>query len=191
MKGIYAGMAIGLGAIAYMSTGGFISAILFSIGLLAVLYFGLDLYTGKVCYIKNYSPKLLLILIENFIGAGFMALLAYTHSQWIDAAQLACNIKAGKTWVELLVDGIICGMCIGIAVHGFNQENRNFFIVILAITVFIMSGAEHVIADAFYIILGQNLTWMQIANILGFSLIGNTIGGLFIYCFSLKGGNKR
>lgn len=50
-NGIYAGMVIGLGGYIYLlSSDKIIGSFLFSLGLLSVLMFDLDLYTGKVCY---------------------------------------------------------------------------------------------------------------------------------------------
>lgn len=63
VKSIYAGIMIGLGGIAYLAVqGGLLGAFLFSIGLISVIEFDLNLYTGKVADFENYKLNLFLIL---------------------------------------------------------------------------------------------------------------------------------
>jgi formate/nitrite transporter FocA (FNT family) len=47
MLSILAGMLIAMSGIAYLTVGGPIGASLFSLGLLAILHFKLELFTGK------------------------------------------------------------------------------------------------------------------------------------------------
>ena len=53
IKGIYAGFMIGVGAIAFLSVSDkVLGSFLFSIGLLTVCMYGMNLYTGKIGYIR-------------------------------------------------------------------------------------------------------------------------------------------
>ena len=52
LKGIYAGLMIGIGGTVYLSVENtIIGSFLFSIGLLMICMYGMNLYTGKIGYI--------------------------------------------------------------------------------------------------------------------------------------------
>ena len=79
-KGIYAGMMIGIGGTVYLSiSNSIIGAIFFSVGLLTICIYKMNLYTGMIGYIienkLNYIVTLLLTLIGNFIGTMITSLL--------------------------------------------------------------------------------------------------------------------
>ena len=75
---ILAGICIGLGGTVYLSVeSSVVGALLFSIGLLTILAFGFNLFTGKVGYAldnpSSYIGTLAIIWLGNFIGTGLMA----------------------------------------------------------------------------------------------------------------------
>ena len=78
IKSVLAGMFIGIGCLAYLSsTDKIIGALLFTVGLFVILTFKLNLFTGKICYIiekKNYL-EVVITLIGNFIGTLLLALI--------------------------------------------------------------------------------------------------------------------
>ena len=83
--GIIAGICIGIGGIVYLSSdNSVVGAFLFSIGLLSILYFRLQLFTGKIGYIfinkPSYAIELILTWIGNFIGTFFAAVLIPAYS---------------------------------------------------------------------------------------------------------------
>ena len=52
IKSVLAGMFIGIGCLAYLSSPDkIIGALLFTVGLFVILTFKLNLFTGKICYI--------------------------------------------------------------------------------------------------------------------------------------------
>lgn len=52
LKGIYAGIMIAIGAVAYLAIPNkVVGAFIFSVGLLTVCMYGMNLYTGKIGYI--------------------------------------------------------------------------------------------------------------------------------------------
>ena len=54
IKGVYAGIMIGIGGIAFLSLENKIAgSFFFSLGLLTVCMYGMNLYTGKIGYILN------------------------------------------------------------------------------------------------------------------------------------------
>ena len=71
LKSIFAGICIGIAGTAYVQLGGGpFAACLFAIGLILIVLFDFNLYTGKIGYIQSYKdiPKMLLIILGNLIG---------------------------------------------------------------------------------------------------------------------------
>ena len=78
VAGILAGFCIGLGGIIYLSVDDkIIGSALFTIGLFTICTMGLQLYTGKVCYVFDndlaYALRLPVIWLGNLIGTGLAA----------------------------------------------------------------------------------------------------------------------
>lgn len=188
-KAVYAGMSIGLGGIIFLSCENkALGAFLFSIGLLSVLIFQFDLYTGKVCnttYLKK-PVELVEIWFGNFAGAIFMGLLAMSRNSFIDTAESMVAAKLQKSTFNILCDAVICGLCIGIAVKGYQKAEGlgKILAIVLGVMVFILAGAEHIVADMFYFTVGGAETGLRrIGDIIQFLLIttvGNTIGGIIM-----------
>ena len=65
IKGIYAGLMIGIGGVAYLSVKNPVAgSFFFSIGLLTICMYGMNLYTGKIGYVL--VNKLTSCLKTNF-----------------------------------------------------------------------------------------------------------------------------
>lgn len=93
IKSILAGVMIGVGCNVYLSCDNkYIGALLFSIGLITILIFEFNLYTGKVCYIPqkgiSFTKQVLIILIGNIIGCICMGLMFPS-----EIAQVMCQNK--------------------------------------------------------------------------------------------------
>lgn len=182
IKSVYAGLVIGLGGYVYLGCDNkVVGAFLFSIGLLAVLTFGFNLYTGKVCYTKYLArpKKLAAIWAGNLLGAWCMAFLAAGHGNVINTAKMVVDNKLTKNPGVLLLDSIICGFCIAIAVKGFARaaDLGKHLLVVLGVMVFILGGAEHCVADMFYLFCGRvySLSGLMLLVIV---TLGNTLGGI-------------
>ena len=172
-KSVLAGGAITIGAIIYCALyGGVAAAILFSVGLYLVLWFRLNLYTGKVGYATSLKdiPNLLIIFLGNAIGC----LLAFS----VLPAPFAISLVAVKLATPLyitLIKAIICGVLIYAGVEQYKQKKEYAPLVI--VPSFILAGAEHSIADIGYLILARCFTWEAALFIL-IVAIGNAIGSL-------------
>ena len=73
IKSIFAGIMIGIAGTVYLRVdNNIVGALLFSIGLLVICMYGMNLYTGKIGYILinklNYIYELLITILGNFIG---------------------------------------------------------------------------------------------------------------------------
>lgn len=187
--GILAGISISFGGIAFLSSGNkIVGALFFTIGLFMVLVFKFNLFTGKVCYSFDNKPsyilRLLIIWIGNFTGAVLMGLIL--QATRLTALQDACvaivNTKLSDSLISLFILGIFCNILIYLAVHGFNNfENPIFKTLALffGVSVFVLCGFEHCVADMFYFSFAGAWSWNMIARLLIITL-GNIVGGLLI-----------
>ena len=76
---IIAGFMISLGGYLYLTLGGLVGALFFSIGLLTILHFNFQLFTGKAGLLSTKQIsclRLVAIWIGNLIGASAGAVLA-------------------------------------------------------------------------------------------------------------------
>jgi len=189
---ILAGICIGLGGTVFLSLeNGVIGALLFSIGLLTILAFGLNLFTGKVGYALDNKPSyigtLAIIWLGNFIGTGLMALLIrFTRVYETLEAKVTpiAEQKLADNPVSILLLAIGCGMCMYIAVHQYKKQESMLrcLFVVFPVMVFILCKFEHVIANMFYFALAGFYTEAPVKTFLYLVVMtaGNSIGGLLI-----------
>ena len=173
---IYAGVVIALGGFIFLSVESqILGSFLFSIGLLSVLVFNYSLFTGRVCYTNFYkSPLYLLyILVGNVLGASVIGWV--TNPLILERAVEVSNLKLSRSLTETFIRSVLCGMFIAIGVRGF-KSSGNVFIPIMAVMAFILTGSEHVIANAYYLsaagMLRQSLIFVCV------NALGNMVGGL-------------
>ncbi len=171
-KSILAGMLIGLGVVINLqTTTPFIGALLFSFGLLTIIYLQLPLYTGKIGFLGKNLP---LILLGNLIGVAVIAFLyCLCQIDFLATINAAARSKFAKTYSHMLIGGILCGMLIHFAVRCKEAP----YIVSMAVIIFILIGAEHCVADFPYLLFN-----LGGENIFKFLLVifGNSIGAVFV-----------
>ena len=177
-----AGLLIGLGGITFLAVDDrVLGAFLFSIGLLGVIMFRANLYTGWVCKPSKYrNPfQILNVLGWNFLGAVFIAILTWCEPIWIDKATTICLAKLDTPWPIWCLNSVLCGAFIAIAVRGYEYSRSNL-IIVLGVMGFILVGAEHVVADIFYFSVAKMMDLWSVIARLWVCAIGNMIGGLLI-----------
>ena len=177
VKSILAGIMISVGCVVNLSCDNkYIGAILFCIGLITILLFNFNLYTGKVCYIPNNKPsyilQVLLILFGNILGCIIMGVLFPITPISI------CTTKLSYDLQTVLIKSIMCGLLIYIAVD-YYKKYKTLLPTLFCIPVFILSGYIHVIADTFYFVSTQIFNTNTIIYIL-VAAIGNAFGGMII-----------
>jgi len=201
IKSILAGFVIGIGGTAYLSCDNrYIGAFLFSIGLLLVLIFRFNLYTGKVPYMKltiGYFKQIGKILVGNIIGAGGLGIiLSFTNLQISQKAAALCNTKLSEGW-RIIPLAIMCNILIFFAVEVWKSWGKNLevdasvraLMVVLCIMVFILCGFEHSIANIFYFSLGRVFNLDALLYLIA-NIIFNGIGGILIH-HAVSQYNKR
>ncbi len=197
---ILAGFCIGLGGTIYLRLkdafpgGQVVGALLFAVGLFVVCTHGYSLFTGKVAYLFDNPPSYVLELVViwsgNFLGcmlvAGLESLTTLVGPEGINAA--AAKLVEGKmasSYLSLFVLGIFCNIFMYIAVHGYRtnpHEVGKYLAIFLGVSIFILSGTEHSIADMYYWTLSGKLFEAPGESLLRIFIItlGNAVGGVFL-----------
>lgn len=190
--GILAGICISIGGTVYLSVENKIAgAFLFSLGLLTIVIFGFNLFTGKVGYIPLRNPlyitEVISTLVGNLIGTLCSALLLrLTRFGDNLRASVTASVEA-KTSDSLLsafILALFCGMLMFIAVDGFRHSNEKgqtaaaLAIIMLPVAVFILCGFNHSVADMYYLFLyGFKASFIPYLLIV---ILGNSVGGMLI-----------
>ncbi|MCI8389013.1 MAG: formate/nitrite transporter family protein [Clostridiales bacterium] len=186
---ILAGICIGLGGTVCLSVdNSVIGAFLFSIGLLTILSFSLNLYTGKVGYVLENKPAYLgtlgIIWLGNLVGTGVFALLLRFTRVYPAISEKASGMvetKLSDTPISILLLAVGCGLCMYIAVQSYKTQTDvlKCLLVVMPVMVFILAKFEHCIANMFYFWLSGSFTIKTLAYLLLMTL-GNSLGSLII-----------
>lgn len=190
-----AGFFIGIGGtVSLMQDNKIAGAFLFSVGLLSILVFKFNLFTGMVGYLLEnlanrkfaYLFTLLLVWLGNAAGATLCALcvrLTGLSEKVVPKCETNVQAKLGNTWYSLLILGFFCGILMFVAVDTYkkNIEKKDFLCVIavfMGVMVFILAGFEHSVADMFYFALTGH--FLDTLPALLLITLGNALGGNFI-----------
>ena len=185
---VLAGVAIGFGGLAFLSADNkTLGAALFTVGLFTVCTFGLNLFTGKVCYVfendKAYALSLPVIWLGNLAGTGLTALcasLTRAAPALTEKAANLCRTKLDDGFVSLFFLGVFCNIFIYIAVEGFKNNPHDagkYLSLVFGVMVFILCGTEHCVADMFYFWMAKAWSGGAVARILVITA-GNALGGV-------------
>ena len=155
LKQFMAGVFIGVGGMVYLNTMPEIWApFCFSIGLIAVVVLGAQLYTGRIGYFPLQRAGLSVavaryagMLALNLLGAAAAGLVARGFYS-ADASALAAG-KAGQAPLQVFALAVGCGMMMYLAVEGY-KRTQSPVLIIFPVAVFILCKFDHCIADMFY-----------------------------------------
>ncbi|NLM24493.1 MAG: formate/nitrite transporter family protein [Firmicutes bacterium] len=207
MQGILAGLYIAIGAIGSLKVsasvtspglGDFLGAVVFPVGIIAIIVMQAELYTSN-CMItsaiyagqskaKKIFQILSLVLFANLLGSIFAAFLTVASGMFNESvialvtekALTKVNIPLGQLFASAIFCNII--VCTGVCLaYNSKDEIAKLITLWLAITVFVISGTEHVVANMYYLFAalfyGAPLTAKDIVYNLLVAAIGNFIGG--------------
>ena len=177
IKSILAGMAISLGGAVFLSCENkAVGAFFFCVGLITVVYFSLNLYTGKIGYVlennKTFFIDTALSVLGNALGCLVFGLIKSPIGNVVNIVAA----KLEKAPLEVFVDGILCGVLIFICVDIFKKKNTPLAIL-FCVPTFILCGFEHSIADMFYVFNARNFS-LNSSIFLILVVLGNAVGGL-------------
>lgn len=185
---ILAGACIAIGGAAFLSVESkILGAVLFTVGLFTVCTFGLNLYTGKVCYIFENKPAYLLdvliIWLGNLVGTWLTA-QAYLATRIGEGmavkAMPLCEVKLGDELLSIFTLAIFCNVMIFIGVDGFKRIDNavgKYLALFFGVVVFIICGFEHCVANMFYF----SVAGVWSAKTFGYLIVmtlGNAVGGV-------------
>ena len=227
LMAIMAGVYIALGGfassvaahdIANKGVAKLVTGAVFPIGLMFVVINGADLFTGNCLIIistlekrtkwSGFIKNLFIVLAGNFVGAIAIAFLVANSGMLdisdgrfgayvIKTAVGKCNLEFG----EALSLSILCNIyvCAGIwMIYAAKDITGKVLAGFFSIFAFAISGAEHIVANMFYIptalFVKNNAEYMELAHATADQLswskflvnnalpvtIGNIIGGVFI-----------
>lgn len=189
IKSIFAGIMIGIAGTVYLRVdNNIVGAFLFSIGLLVICMYGMNLYTGKIGYILinklNYIYELLITTLGNFIGTFLVArLVLLTRFKSVsDKAVDLVNLKLNDNLFSIFILAVLCGILMYIAVNNYkkiNNEIGKYSCIFMCVMVFILSGFEHSIANMYYISVANLLSLKSLLYIL-IMILGNSVGSVLI-----------
>lgn len=203
LKGILAGLAIGLGGFLYIimityvpgEGGKVLGSLLFAVGLFIVCTFMLSLYTGKIGNIyegkqeKEFYISLPVMLIGNAIGAfslGFLCWAIFQNN--VEIMNAVGGVAAGRTtlftfndYLSCMIKSLLCGLCVYLAVKAFALNRLKpigIILLVFFVFVFVYAGFQHCIANMFYFGFANHITGYTFVNLL-FCILFNSIGPVF------------
>lgn len=217
IKGILAGVAIGIGGLLYVlmtaafngdliELGKILGSILFAVGLFLVCTFYLSLYTGKIGLIyekkqdKLFYISLPVMLIGNLGGAlffGFVSYLIFKDTSVYNAALNAANsrlaLNAPLDYVSTCIKSFLCGVCVYLAVKAFNLNRLKplgIILLVFFVFLFVYCGFQHCIANMFYFGMANTYCNELIINLV-LVIIFNSLGPIVpVYLIKLIEKNK-
>lgn len=155
----------------------FLSASVFTVGLMLVVIGGAELFTGNNLIIISVLQKKaswgdllknwLVVYIGNFVGALIVALFLFWAGTWSLNSNLvganALKVAASKTsftFVQAFFRGILCNWLVCLAVWLATASKDvvgKLFGIYFPIMAFVASGFEHSVANMFFIPYGMLL----------------------------------
>ena len=190
ISGILAGISVSIGGTVFLLCDSKITgAIFFSVGLFSICVFGFSLFTGRVCYVfdhdRSYAMKLPLIWIGNLIGALIMAFLEMQTRlapQLTEKAGTISQTKLSQGYLSAFILAVLCDIMIYIAVEGYKNiphEIGKYFAIFFGVTVFVICGFEHCVANMYYFTVGRAWSGEAVLYLLVMTA-GNAVGGILI-----------
>ncbi|MBO7742214.1 MAG: formate/nitrite transporter family protein, partial [Victivallales bacterium] len=162
---ILAGLFIGIAGTVFLSIPAtVVGALFFGFGLLTIVNRGFKLFTGAIGYLAgqgsatlSYLGEVVTIWAGNLAGCWLAAFAVSRTRVWeglLPRVTAICETKSNDGFLSLLILGIFCGMLMYLAVDTMRNTALDGIIrtvnLFLCVSVFILCGFEHCIADMFY-----------------------------------------
>lgn len=148
-----------------------LGGIVFSTGLMLIVFTGSELFTGNVLMgisvlakktsVSKLIRNWLLVYLGNFIGAAIVAYLIFSANAFHGASEvlgvLGLKVAYGKvnlTFSQAFASGILCNwlVCMAVWMAAAAKDVAGKILAILfPITTFAMSGYEHCVANMYMI----------------------------------------
>lgn len=211
---IYSGILLSLAAIASTvasatisnySISKIMSALVFPMGLILIIFMKTELFTGnslmiipmlnKDTSIKKVLRNWILVYIGNFVGSLLVAYLISKTPLVDKLGETFINITNNKISLSptsTIILGIFCNLLVCTSVYLSTISSsitEKVLVIFIPIFIFIILSFEHSIANMFYLSIGKiidsgisikeiilnNLLPVTIGNVIGGSLLGTTL----------------
>jgi len=201
-------MIIALGAAAASTDNQIVNAFIFAFGIVLIGLSGTELATGNMmgslaCATKSitgwqYAGLIFYTLCGNAFGASTTAVLVFLSGRMPSATLAIVERKASMDFVELLVSGILCNICVCLSVYIAECAKDTICKIIgayLPVVLFVAVGYEHIVANFYYLIAGTllglpaEIMWDFMPVIIGNLIGGGGLGVLIWYIYIYK--NRR
>lgn len=187
-----------------------ISGMVFSVGIVMVIVGGGELFTGNSLMIMALLDRRIrfgglirnwiIVYLANMAGAVFTAWLYHNTGLWQPADGASAQIfiatamrKASLGFWPAFYRGVLCNwlVCMGVWMsYSADDVVGRVVPLSMAISAFVMCGAEHSVANMFYIPVGFMISHTPLAEwIAGFGrnllpvTLGNVVGGGLLVAF--------
>ena len=205
LKGILAGLSIGVGGFLYIlmvfcvsgELGKVLGSLLFGVGLFTVCTFSLMLYTGKIGLVfekkqeKDFYISLPVMYVGNAIGAFSLGTICYFIFRNTDlfltisqVCELRLSFVSFNDYLSTIVKSFLCGVCVYMAVKCFSLYRLKpvgILLLLFFVFLFVYAGFQHCIANMFYFGFGfifQFETFINLLLVTIFNSFGPIIGVL-------------
>lgn len=195
VKGLYAGIMIGIGGIAYLAISNkMVGSFIFSLGLLTVCMYQLNLYTGKIGYVlvnkMNYLLELFVSLVGNLFGTFIVgSVMRFTRFQsYVDTAKNIVDMKLNDSWYSIFILAVFCGIIMYIAVNNFKTQKSEigkYIGIFMGVMAFILCGFEHCIANMFYFSIAGVFSFKMLFYLF-LMILGNSVGSILFALYDNK-----
>ena len=214
VKGILAGLSIGVGGFLYIlmvhyvgdELGKVLGSLLFAVGLFTVCTFGFHLYTGKIGLVyenkqeKKFYISLPIMYLGNAVGAfglGYICYAIFKDTSVMDTVNSVClsrtSLASFNDYLSCIVRSLLCGLCVYLSVKAFNLNRLKplgISLLVLFVFIFVYAGFQHCIANMYYFGFGNHINGYTFVNLLFvtvFNSLGSALGYLLVKVIS---GNK-
>ncbi len=166
-KSISASLCILLGVFGILSIENqYISAILFTLGLLTICKLKLNLFTGKCGFIfetKDWGNLFLILIVNVFSGYILGYILGMVTPQLKIIAE--AKVLSWSFSADFFVRSILCGVIMYVAVKLYREGTM--LGIFIGIPLFILCGFQHCIANVIYMGVFQSFNPALILSIVG------------------------
>ena len=192
LNALLAGLFIGMAGTVYLAVpNANLGAFLFAFALMTILCYGFKLFTGAIGYLMtqkradifSYLITLILIWLGNLGGCFAVGSLVRSTRTFalIEARVMSvCNAKLNDDPASLLILAFFCGILMYLAVETYRRKELGdifrFAAVFLCVSIFILCGFEHCIANMFYFSAAEVWSVKTLLTVLLMTL-GNSLGG--------------
>ncbi|MDR1467240.1 MAG: formate/nitrite transporter family protein [Oscillospiraceae bacterium] len=176
LKSSFAGIIVSIAGIVYINNRDIWGSIFFSVGLVSILKLRLKLFTGIAGFDNNYQ-NLLICFCGNLVGTICGSLIFKDKIRNFDFLNDLVQNKIDSNILTVFFSAIACGVFIYTAVLSYKNNCNDILSVVFCVSMFVIFGADHCIANSFFYFASKNLSFGAILNIL-ICTIGNFLGAV-------------